>query len=89
MRFCDGGRSIILLDTKMHPAGSTINIKTGDDMNATDRKATDSDRTAQDAATRYLYGTDVIDGAERVCCAASVAFSIMCGAVFSAFSEWF
>ena len=58
-------------------------------MNATDRNATDSDRTAQDAAIRYLYGMDVIDGAERVCCAASVAFSIMCCAVFSAFSEWY
>lgn len=50
-------------------------------MDATDRNAADSDRTAQDAATRHLYGADVIDGAERVCCAASVAFS--------AFSEWF
>ena len=58
-------------------------------MNTTDCNATEFDRTAQDTATSYLYGMDVIDGAERVCCAASVAFSILCGAVFAAFAEWF
>ena len=58
-------------------------------MNTTDRNATDVDRTAPDTATRYLYGMDVIDGAERVCCAASVAVSILCGAIFTAFSVWF
>ena len=58
-------------------------------MDTTESNTADLDRTAQDAATRYLYGMDFIDGAERVCCAASVAFSILCGAVFTAFSVWF
>ncbi len=87
--FFDGGSWAILFYTTKRPPESAINIKNGDDMNTTDRNAADSDRIAQNASTRYLYGIDVIDGAERIFCAVIIAFSIMCCAVFATVSNWF